>query len=500
MKCIHCGAELPDGAKFCPNCTAPAAPPRSRVSDDDVEAILREYRARHGKADPSAAQEPVKRRSRFADERPAEAPRRSRYETLSFDDRTPPREGLYTVDKTAGLPSAPPVPQRTDPVRPVPLTRALDEDDDDGATQPLYDDENATRPLYDDGAGHDEPYLFAPEADTGVRRAKKSHKALWISAVALLVVIALLSGVIFIVTRVGASEIQQAKDSYEPPAKSIAIDKTLSDPSNDRIRFTYDNRARIVSCTYTINSRQYDQQYTYNDDERWLKIDTSYKKRPIHSMEIGYNLITLPNTFEEIDGYYVRLDEKCLNTPSVPAATQPPAPTDAPAPTKAPASADFKELYLQYLEQADQEYSGGKLIYLNGDDVPELILDITPVGAQTFTSRICYIDNGEVKTADVSARSQLYQERSGILKSVYSLQTSGGFTVYSFDGRELTEEKRGSWMMATDGSLTRIYRIGDDEVSEDEYNAALGETEGWLSLRDDRVESDALPDYIRSFS
>lgn len=164
-------------------------------------------------------------------------------------------------------------------------------------------------------------------------------KALIISLIALILVVAILAGVIFFVNRntVSASELKDAKEKYLPPAQAVTIDTSQKDPSNDDIQFKYDDRARIVSCTYQANNKPYVQRYTYHDPERTVHIATTYREKPIHTESISYDNIKTPDKFEDIGGYIVRLDEESL-TGGLPAAEER---TEAPtaAPTAAPTEA-----------------------------------------------------------------------------------------------------------------------------------------------------------------
>ena len=142
---------------------------------------------------------------------------------------------------------------------------------------------------------------------------KKKKTALIISIIALVLVAAIITGTIFIITTVSAKELQEAKDSYEPPAKAVTIDATQKDPSNDEIQFQYDDRDRIITCTYSLKEKEYVQTYDYDDILRLVKIVISYKNHPIFTKEISYDQVEETDTFEEVDGYYVRLDQESKN-------------------------------------------------------------------------------------------------------------------------------------------------------------------------------------------
>ncbi len=196
------------------------------------------------------------------------------------------------------------------------------------------------RPRYDDGRDNDTDQERNRRNDRRHDRyneppkKNKNKTALIISLIALILVIAILAGVIFFVNRntVSASELKDAKEKYLPPSQAVTIDTSQKDPSNDDIQFKYDDRARIVSCTYRANNKPYEQHYTYHDPERTVDIATTYREQPVHTESISYDNIKAPDKFEDVGGYIVRLDEESLisGLPATEAMTIPPtaAPTE----------------------------------------------------------------------------------------------------------------------------------------------------------------------------
>lgn len=199
---------------------------------------------------------------------------------------------------------------------------------------------NDRRPRYDDGRDNDTDQERNRRVDRRHDRyneppkKNKNKTALIISLIALILVIAILAGVIFFVNRntVSASELKDAKEKYLPPSQAVTIDTSQKDPSNDDIQFKYDDRARIVSCTYRANNKPYEQHYTYHDPERTVDIATTYREQPVHTESISYDNIKAPDKFEDVGGYIVRLDEESLTSglPATEAMTIPPtaAPTE----------------------------------------------------------------------------------------------------------------------------------------------------------------------------
>ena len=225
----------------------------------------------------------------------------------------------------------------------------------------------------------------------------KKMKALMISFISLAVVLAIVVGVVIFVKNVDAAELKEAKDDYVPPAQAVEIDPNASDPSNDKIKFKYDSRSRIVSCTYTANEKTYDQKYTYDDSARKVEIETSYKKHPIFRKEIPYDRVPEQEKFVKVDGYYIRLDsaytvisvigddsdtddrdeDDGAKDTEAPPDTQPPAPPVDPV-------EEARSAYLEHLESNSQLFAHDKDAFrenhelisvtdINGDDIPELV-------------------------------------------------------------------------------------------------------------------------------
>ena len=244
--------------------------------------------------------------------------------------------------------------------------------------------------LFRKGAGD---YLYQAEkpALRGKRyrepQKKPRKKALILSIIALILVVAITAGVIIIVNHntVSAKELEEAKENYLPPAQAVTIDTSLDDPSNDKIQFKYDDRARIISCTYSVNDKTYDQSYTYDDAKRNINIVTNYRKHPIFTKDIDYGVVKDPNVFEEHDGYYIRIDNpdndsdtsssssssQAISSPATDAPTE--APTEEPTEEPTEAASDWRDIYIDFLNSTDLFYSEGILLYLNDDDTPELL-------------------------------------------------------------------------------------------------------------------------------
>ena len=345
----------------------------------------------------------------------------------------------------------------------------------------------------------------------GRHNQKPNHskkKPLIIAIIALVLVIAIVLGVIFFVSRktVSAKEVQKAKDNYLPPAQAVTIDTSLTDPSNDKIKFTYDDRARIISCTYSVNKMTYDQSYTYDNTQRKINVETTYRAHPIFTKELDYDRVTKPDVFEEVDGYYIRLckedlpDAGATETPqetAAPEATEPPTDPPTEPPTEEPTDppADWKDIYINFLDGTDVFYEKGVLMDLNNDGTPELLLSGHHQGAQVKNYHVCWISGGEVQFKMEGAMDCSYAEGNRNLRFRSSKIMYGKFIKYSFDGSSLSPYQSGEYNVENN---EKVYTVDDKTISEDEYDATFEEGGTWNSV-DFISEKSSLPDYIRNY-
>ena len=192
-------------------------------------------------------------------------------------------------------------------------------------------------------------------APVGAQKPQKKKKtALIISIIALVLVLAILGGTIVYLNFffVSAAELQEAKDAYLPPAEAFEIDTSLSDPSNDNIKFGFDDRDRIISCTYTLKEKQFDKQYTYDDVARLLTILTTYRSKPIITVDIPYD--DIPRKSEGVSvtsgGEIVNSPEPVENTGNEPEVKPTEAATEEPLGEITDADADESlKNFLHYL-------------------------------------------------------------------------------------------------------------------------------------------------------
>lgn len=67
-------------------------------------------------------------------------------------------------------------------------------------------------------------------------------------------------------TSQSSKSVSEVVSAYQSPAKVLDIDLSKDDPSNDDIRFEYDEKDRISKCYYKVNNDEIYQSYTYTDD------------------------------------------------------------------------------------------------------------------------------------------------------------------------------------------------------------------------------------------
>lgn len=506
MKCSKCGHEMPGNAKFCEMCGAPIQPEsispeeQTQLADDDFPNESRNS-FQDGfqggfRDDPNSfnAYENDSMQGGYPNDYPND------YQSGYPNDYPGGYPNDYPNDYRGGYPN-------------------------DGYSDQRFDGRSTEyRQDYNGGPVYDDPY-----GNNRNRKPRMSSqkKALIISGISLVLVVAILGSVIFFVSRnkVSAAELEDAKENYLPPAEAVAIDTSLDDPSNDDIQFKYDSRARISSCSYAVNDMTYDQNYSYDDKKRLIKIDTKYRKHSIFTKEIEYDRVSAADVFEDIDGYYIRMDEKSLgissSSSSVPVETaspEPPAPkktpvepkkptekptekpeaTSKPKATTAPKATEvtlerYQELYLNFLDSTSISYSYGTLIYLDSDSTPELVLWSSGSEVPYY---ICYIKNDKVQSYETANSHSLeYTEQGGYFTT--GTYDQSGY-IYYFDGSSVTKEHTYSFSNADDE-----YYIDGESLTWDEYMDTIDSEylipERKKDASNDPHEKSSLKDYIRSY-
>ena len=270
---------------------------------------------------------------------------------------------------------------------------------------------------------------------------KKNNKALRIVLTALISAAAV-AVCLFVLIKVfcaSDAELSDVQKSFVRPADAVQIHRSLEDPSNDSIKFRFDDSDRVLACEYTADGRKYSQKYEYDDSAKKVVIETSYRNRPIFSKVIEYSRVTEANRFEDIDGYYIRLGSDLLDVKPTQAPTEPTQPATAAANLSDPKV--YKDIYISFLKHTKTAFQSGRLLYLNKDNIPELILSSSSSGP----SYLCYINSGSVQTFETApAREIEYSQKGELFKTGYVKNGTKIWTLYRFDGKSVSEEHHGS--------------------------------------------------------
>lgn len=101
-----------------------------------------------------------------------------------------------------------------------------------------------------------------------------------------------------------SSDINDLTSSYQPPADIIDIDLDSEDPSNDDIRFEYDEQGRISKCYYKVNDIDVYQGYIYENNSVQI---FSFNGSVVIGDVFFENVVYDENAgFSEYDGYYFK--------------------------------------------------------------------------------------------------------------------------------------------------------------------------------------------------
>ena len=157
--------------------------------------------------------------------------------------------------------------------------------------------------------------------------------------------------------------------------------------------------------------------------------------------------------------------------------------------TESPTEAiDFKQLYTDFLDSADIDYYFGSLIYLNDDDVPELVLQTMAASEPAY---VCYIYDGEVGVFETYGTAGFtYAEREGAFITGAMHQGYYAWMMFIFDGTAVNEEHSGS-------AYENEFTVDSESVNEEEYNKVYGSYE-FRSFPESISKSDLIG-YIDSF-
>ena len=93
-------------------------------------------------------------------------------------------------------------------------------------------------------------------------------------------------------------------DSYKTPAEAVSIDLTKDDPSNDEMRFVFDDEGKVTQCYYKIGDQQIYVNYTYNDGS--VQIYAFMGDILVADETIELSAYDAEKGFTVIEGYYFK--------------------------------------------------------------------------------------------------------------------------------------------------------------------------------------------------
>ncbi|MBO4870179.1 MAG: hypothetical protein J5585_10765 [Clostridia bacterium] len=96
----------------------------------------------------------------------------------------------------------------------------------------------------------------------------------------------------------------KAVSAYKKPADAVKLDLTKDDPSNDDMRFVYDDDGRVTQCYYKISGEQVYVSYTYKDGS--AQIYAFLGEILVADETIDLPAFDAEKGFSEIDGYYFK--------------------------------------------------------------------------------------------------------------------------------------------------------------------------------------------------
>lgn len=131
---------------------------------------------------------------------------------------------------------------------------------------------------------------------------------------------------------------------------------------------------------------------------------------------------------------------------------------------------EWKDLYISYLSSSEVKlFNFAELIYLNDDDIPELILQ----SSSEFPGvQICWIDNGKIKTSDpYPSYGASYNSKTGLFHSGGMRQGIEYWVILCFDGHSLETLHSGNSVPDLENENNTTYSLDGKQVSESEYIA-----------------------------
>ena len=168
---------------------------------------------------------------------------------------------------------------------------------------------------------------------------------------------------------------------------------------------------------------------------------------------------------------------------------------------------EWKTAYLNFLEQEKDSHNSYALVYIDGDDIPELYLSGI---AEAIGDSICTYKNGAVIEQQLNRiGGGWYIEKSGnvinqngnmghIYTHVYKLNENGFILTF-----EALSAERIEVLENDEYKLHYEYSIGDKSANESEYNSAIEaafDFENAVRLNDNEVNYDTIRQQIIDFN
>ena len=167
---------------------------------------------------------------------------------------------------------------------------------------------------------------------------------------------------------------------------------------------------------------------------------------------------------------------------------------------------EWKTAYLNFLEQKKDSHLSYALVYIDGDDIPELYL--SGIG-EAIGDSICTYKNGAVIEQPLNRiGGGWYIEKSGNIINqnghmgqlhthTYRLNEAGFILTF-----EALSSERAEYLGNDEYSFYYEYSIGDKTVNESEYNSAVNAAfnfENAIRLNENEVNYDAIRQQIIDF-
>ena len=92
--------------------------------------------------------------------------------------------------------------------------------------------------------------------------------------------------------------------TYMKPADAVSIDLTKDDPSNDAMRFVFDEEGKVTQCYYDIGNQQVYVNYTYKDGT--VQIYAFMGEVLVADETIAISDYNAEKGFSAIEGYYFK--------------------------------------------------------------------------------------------------------------------------------------------------------------------------------------------------